>query len=526
MANWRSAIVRGIARFLGAREYTATKTGNHVWGGSRVYSSASADSDLIAARPVLRERSRHAYQNHASARAIVESLVGLVVSTGIDVEPDTGEESVDDSLRDAFVEWCEYADAGGRLDFYELTRQAFRSVVMAGECLAVIHDLDGDRPVPFAISVLEPDQLASDPVAPVAPGCTFVDGIEMDAYRRPVAYHVLSAPADSTTQPLGGSLVPGSGGVQTVGSGSWRASGHRITADRVIHVYEVTRPGQTRGEPWLAPILGTMHQERQLVEAELTAAKICAAHAVAITSEGAGWPAGDDAASGTGDAGEPTYDFTPGAVSRLGPGEKAEVIKNDRPSQQIAPFRKMLRGDLAGASRLPQRLIDRDVSGANYSSMRADMLDTRRQLDPVQQWFGRGFAAEVYRRLLPQLAVYAGIRIPPAGTRERRAFMRCKVMPDGWAYVDPEKDVAAGIAAIRAGFSTWEEEVQGRGRDPRKVLAQLKKEIGDDVLGSIFSETSPGNGSANANDAESSQDEEYEPEMDDDDSDVAAQQKQ
>lgn len=514
MANWRSAIVRGIARFLGAREYTATKTGNHVWGGSRVYSSASADADLVAARPVLRERSRHAYQNHASARAIVESLVGLVVSTGIDVEPDTGDSSADDALRDAFVEWCEHADAGGRLDFYELTRQAFRSIVMAGECIAVINDLDGDRPVPFAVSVLEPDQLSSDPVATVAAGCTFVDGIELDNYRRPVAYHILSAPTDSPTQPLGGSLLPGSGGVQSVGGMQSRVAGHRIPAERVIHVYEVTRPGQTRGEPWLAPILGTMHQERQLVEAELTAAKICAAHAVAITSEGAGWPAADDPGNGTGDAGEPTYDFTPGSVSRLAPGEKAEIIKNDRPSQQIAPFRKMLRGDLAGASRLPQRLIDRDVSGANYSSMRADMLDTRRQLDPVQQWFGRGFAAEIYRRLLPQLAVYAGVPIPPAGTRERRAFSRCKVMPDGWAYVDPVKDVAAGIAAIRAGFSTWEEEVQGRGRDPRKVLAQLKSEIGDDVLGAIFADEAHG--------AKNSQEEEKKP---NDDESVAPQPK-
>jgi len=135
--------------------------------------------------------------------------------------------------------------------------------------------------------------------------------------------------------------------------------------------------------------------------------------------------------------------------------------------------------------RIPKRLIDRDVSGANYSSMRADMLDTRRQLDPVQNWFAKVAAVEVYRRIFPQLAIAADIRLQPMGMPRRRQ-MRCMAKPDGWAYVDPQKDVAASIDAIRAGLSTWEDEIQARGKNPREVISQLEDELDNELLEKIF----------------------------------------
>jgi lambda family phage portal protein len=473
------------------RSYDAAKQNNATWGGRRISASANADHDLSAARPEIRARSRNAYQNNASARAIVESLVGLVVSSGIDIEPDTGNDADDAAIKAAWTEWLPYADAAGCLDLWELQRQAYRSIVVAGEFLWVLADIDDPRrPIPFAIHSLEPDQLSDAPVADIPRGSRFIDGIELDRYGRPVAYHILSEPADSIAAAFGGSLVAGSGGAAIrVPAGAGRATGYRVEADRVIHGFEKGRPSQTRGEPNLAPVLTTLWQEKQLVDAELTAAKVAAAHAVAVTVEGgaAAYPGPDAGLSNDGQG--PTYDFSPGSVNVLSPGESVEVIGSTRPSQAIAPFRDMLRGDLAGAMRLPKRLIDRDVTKANYSSMRADMLDTRRQLDPVQQWFGRLVAGEVYRRALPQLALQAGVSLAPIGTDERRQQERFTLHPDGWAYVDPQKDIAASIDGIRAGLTTWQDEIQSKGKDPRTVLAQLKAELGDEVLLAIFDQS-------------------------------------
>jgi capsid protein len=56
-------------------------------------------------------------------------------------------------------------------------------------------------------------------------------------------------------------------------------------------------------------------------------------------------------------------------------------------------------------------------------------------------------------------------------------MQRCKIHPDGWAYVDPEKDVKAAVAAITAGLSTWSDEAQRRGGD----IDQIWKKLAEDT---------------------------------------------
>lgn len=490
---WRTSLVNSLARVLGLRSYNAAKQSGHVWGGSRAHASANVNDDLCADLAQLRRRSRNAWQNSSTARAVVEADIALVVSTGIDVEPDTGNAETDARLRDAWSRWTEQASACGTMDLWTMQRQARRSERLAGEFLWVLVDTDEfrHRGIPRAVMPVEPDRLSGAPIEPVPAGMSFAQGIVYDRYGRPMYYDILDSAETEMAEPMGGTMVAGSGGVKVsainVGSAR-RSGGKRYPATDVIHGYDPQRPGQLRGEPGLAPVLNTIRQELELVEAELTAAKVGAAHSVKIKSPSGGLPPGDPNA-GT-DGSTTTYDFSPGSINILGPGEDAEVMANPRPSQQVAPFRQMLRGDIAGATGVPQRYIDRDTSRANYSSMRADMLDTQRVMTPQQHRFGRQSAADVYQRILPQLATVAGVSIP-SDPDELAAFCRCKIMPDGWAYVDPQKDVGASIDAIRSGFSTWEDELQSRGRDPRRVLAQLKQEIADPVLGGIFAPPKP-----------------------------------
>jgi lambda family phage portal protein len=501
---WRKSLVSSIARILGVRGYNGAKQSGHVWGGSRVNASANVNDDLDADRYELRRRSRHAWQNSASARAIVEADVALVVSTGIDIEPDTGSDQSDERIREAWAQWTEHASACGTMDLWTLQRQARRSERTAGEFLWALVDTDNydRRGIPRAIMPLESDRLSMAPVASLAAGSTFVSGKEIDRYGRVIAYHISDGDGDAgISSPKGGTLVAGSGGTLAGSlSSSSQRTGRRYLAAEIIHGYESQRPGQMRGEPGLAPVLNTLRQEMDLVEAELTAAKVGAAHSIKIKTV-SGMPPSGDPSIGT-DGVVNTYDFSPGSINMLAPGEDAEVMANPRPSQQISPFRQMLRGDMAGATGIPQRYIDRDTSRANYSSMRADMLDTKRIMDPQQQRFGRQAASEVYLRILPQLATAAGVSLPPVGSPERARFERHKVMPDGWAYVDPQKDIAAGIDGIRAGLSTWQDELQARGKDPRRVLAQLQKELADPLLAGIFNPAPPAAPAAESEDDE------------------------
>jgi capsid protein len=165
---------------------------------------------------------------------------------------------------------------------------------------------------------------------------------------------------------------------------------------------------------------------------------------------------------------DPAQAIRLGGVARLFPGEKAEAFSHTRPSQQIKPFREMLRGDIAAALRIPSRFLDRDVSRANYSSMRADMLDTDRLLAPVREWYGHATAGRLYKKVLPYLAIKAGIPVP-----KKTGY---RLLPDGQPYVDPQKDADAALTAINGGLTTHTKEIAKRGEDRQKVWAELAKE--------------------------------------------------
>jgi capsid protein len=371
-----------------------------------------------------------------------------------------------------------------------MQRQAWRQIETAGSFIWILVDIDDpNRPLPFALHAIEPDLLSPVPVEPILEGNTFALGIERDRYAKPVRYHFDETSSRQMSSPLGGSLLPGSGGLHLGAAKSGTTTGKMVlAADRVIHGYRILRPSQSTGEPGLAPILNTLHQERRLVEAELTAALNGAACSVAIVSKGGAARGLSDGSTGTDGNGNSEFRLEPGTVFTLDEGESTEVIQNNRPSQAIAPFRLMLCGDEAGATGVPQRMINRDVSRANYSSMRADQLDTKRIIDPETAWFGRLVAREVYQRAYAQLAVLANVYIPPRRSLAYRIATACEVQTDGWAYVDPQKDVAGAIAAVRAGLSTFRDERSSRGKDARDLQKRLEKELTNPLLAQIFND--------------------------------------
>jgi lambda family phage portal protein len=281
-------------------------------------------------------------------------------------------------------------------------------------------------------------------------GSVQVGSITLDKYGRPIKYRIRNPEYNSM----------------------WPAED--LPASALVHVYEKRRSLQARGEPWMAPIIERLMQDGDLVDTELQAAITASSLGIAITSEV--HDTDDTTEDGTTD--DPAQSLRLGGVARLYPGEDIKAFSHDRPSQQIAPFRQGIRGDIAAALRCPQRFLDRDVSKANYSSMRADMLDTDRLLSPVREWYGHATAGRLYREALPYLSVMAGIPMPKS--------RRYRLIPDGQPYVDPQKDVQAAISAITSGLSTWEVEIGKRGGDAKKLVEQLAAELNNPLLASIF----------------------------------------
>jgi lambda family phage portal protein len=446
-----SAVFSSTWNSLGSwiNTYDAVDPRNQTMRG--VIARPASAADLVTSIPYIRNLCRNYERNNATVRAATEGLVANIVGSGIYIEPDTGDPDTDEKIRAEWLDYIRDCFMNG-MGLYEAETLACREVIVAGEALwRPIIDMERVKAgrIPLCFLPLEPEWLGDSGQTIVGNNEGYVGGITLDDYARPVTYN-LTTPSGKT---------------------------ERVPAKMMIHIFEKRRSLQIRGEPWFAPILNTLHQEKDLVVAELEAAKNTAGYAAAITTNG-GIPYDVD------EKGSPTRDINIGSVLELQPGENIQLLSHTRPSQQIKPFRDMLRGDESGALRIGRRWLDRDIGNANYSSMRADMMDNDRLLGPVRTWFGNQSAGMVYKMVLPYLAIKAGVKLPRNNYR---------LVPDGQPYVDPLKDAQAAASNIAFGLSTYEIEIGKRGGDYKAIWKKLAEEKAlAEKLGIVLNDPSGG----------------------------------
>ena len=419
--------------------------------------NATADQTLGWNLTVLIAQCRMLERGNAVARGIVEGWKADIVGTGITIEPDTGDDGLNKIVRLEWDHWCEHASADGRT-LWEIQAQSIAEWCTAGANLwrqVIIPDRLKDGNLPICFSPLEVEWLTLYPLEhlAIAEGNSFVRGKEMDRFGRPISYHIMDYNALNT---LG--LGTGYGG-----------PGERVAASEIIHGYEQRRPRQSHGEPILAAAIERLKQTEQLVDIELKASRVTASPAIAITSQ----YQQDVQVNG-----DPVNDLPAGAIGRFQPGEEINVVENKRPTQLIKPFREMLRGDEAVATRSSQIWLDRNMGNSTYMNSRMDELITDRVRRPMQDSFARFTASEPYLRVLPYILLKYGKAIPSNPAAWLR-MQRHKVLPDRPKYVDPNKDSAASKFMIDNELSTQEIECAARGNDWRKI--QVQREIENEV---------------------------------------------
>ncbi len=438
-ATWTAATVLGS---IGAYQ-VLDPSRKILSAGQRRAASMTANQLSATSLPQLRAICRRLERDNPTARAAVEGLVAQVVGTGIALEPDHGDDLINERLRTAWVDYIAGCDISGKRSIYALEEQAMRDIATAGEFLwrlAVLPERAEVGQVPLCVLPLECEWITTESPAAPSMGVTTAQGIEVDRWGRPIAYWLKNPDT----------LVAG--------------ESQRVVASEIVHGFERRRALQNRGEPLLCPVIERIAQEGDLVDAELRSAITCAGIGIVIKSTGHG--ALDTTTNGTTD--DPAMGIGVGAVARLFPNEDITAFSHNRPGQQIQAFRGTLRGDISASMRISQRWLDRDYSRANYSSMRADNLDSERLLAPLREWLGHATIGELYRRALPYLCILAGVPMP-----KRIAY---KLLPDGTPYVDPVKDVRGAVDGIAAGLTTHQEQIAMRGGDYRKVWEQLARE--------------------------------------------------
>ena len=276
-----------------------------------------------------------------------------------------------------------------------------------------------------------------------------VAGIEFDAHRRRLAYHTFE---DSPDQPFAVSL---------------RA--RRIEAADMLHIFRAHLPGQVRGISWFAPVLLRLADHDAAEDALLVRLKTEAMFAGFIyeRSPSAGGFDGEDVDNilETG--------LEPGTLQILPLGKDIKFPTPPSGSGAAGDFLKaQLRGIAAGLGVSYEKMTG-DLTGVNYSSIRAGEIDFRHRIEATQdQVLIPQALRPIWRRWIT-LEILAGRIAAPGFEDDPTPWLWASFIRPGWPWIDPEKEIRADVAAVEAGFKSRREAVTGRGRDLDNLDAEI-----------------------------------------------------
>ncbi len=466
LENFRKRLARAIAP-KGKRMYQAARTSRLTggWGSA----GTSADSELRLSLTTLRDRSRALVRDAAYAKRAKAIVVANVIGPGIGLQAQVGtsrdglNERINSGIERAWEEWCrpENCHTGGVLHFSDMERTNIGETFEAGEIFVRIHlEKFGNSKVPLALELLE-GELCPENVQPegVAQGNTVRNGVEVDSYFRPVAYHFKR-------------LHSGDAGTFA----EYRDRTVRIPAAQLFHIKLTDRWPQTRGEPWLHAVARKLNDMDGYSEAEITAARSAACYMGWIETPEPDSPLATEQTSGTGEQA-----FEPGMFKHGAPGEKINWFTPTRPNSAMDPFMRMMLREVASGVGVSYESLSRDYSQSNYSSSRLALLDDRDLWRTLQRWIIRSFREPLHRLWLQQ-AVLAGA-IPEIPVEQYVAnpakFEAVRFKPRGWSWIDPTKEIEAYKSAIRAGITTLTDVIAatGNGDDVEDVLERRAREL-------------------------------------------------
>ncbi|BCB28250.1 phage portal protein [Sulfurimicrobium lacus] len=450
-------------------------------GGRRSFAwlpaNPGAVAALMATQTELRTKSRDLVRRNAWANAALESYVANAIGTGIKPQSLVADAALRERIQMLWRDWTLDADASGLTDFYGLQALACRAMLEGGEALVRIRyrrPEDG-LAVALQLQVLEPEHLPVTMNATAENGNVIRAGIEFDRLGRRVAYHLYRA------HPEDGALAPmsGNGGIETV----------RVDASEILHLFRPLRPGQIRGEPWLARALVKLNELDQYDDAELVRKKTAAMFAGFITRLA---PEDNLMGEGVSDAnGVALAGLEPGTLQILEPGEDVKFSQPADVGASYADFLRMQFRAVAAAMGVTYEQLTGDLTQVNYSSIRAGLLEFRRRCEALQHGvLVHQLCRPIWQAFIEQAALEGALSLPGyarGGQAKRREYLAVKWIPQGWQWVDPKKEFDAMLTAIRSGLLSRSEAISSFGYDAEDVDREIAADNARaDALGLVF----------------------------------------
>jgi lambda family phage portal protein len=423
-------------------------------------SDASADKDLELALKNLRNRSRDLARNNEYVKRYLNLLkVNVVGNNGFSLQVKaidsvgkldmTGNQATED----AFKMWGRLGNCtiDGKMTWVDAQKLAIETLAKDGELFVIKHR--GARfKDSFAIEFIEADQIDEKKNEKLADGAEIRMGIELDRFKKPIAYHVKSNhPGDYSHTTF------------------TEKNTQRIPANRVIHVYLPLRAGQTRGEPWLAAAMSAIKQLGAFREAAIVNARIGASKMGFFTS-----PGGDGFVPDDVDGQVPIMSVEPGTMHQLPAGIQFDKFDPDFPSNEFEVFHKAVLRGISSALGVSYTSLANDLEGTSYSSIRQGALEERDNYRDLQGFMIDHFIRPVFESWLESAMEMNSFNIPIAQYNRfaAKAYFRGKA----WSWVDPLKEMNAAVVGLKNGILSIEDVASQYGKDAEELMAQLQRD--------------------------------------------------
>jgi lambda family phage portal protein len=410
--------------------------------GAAFRAFGSTGPETSAAAGPIRSRARHAAANNGWIGNGIQAWVGETVGAGIEPTSQHPDADLRPQIEGGFLDFADRADLEGRTDMRGLLAQMVRACIVDGESFAVIEeDAEGVR-----LRIIPAEMVDESRTLNLRDGGYIASGIEYDAAGRRVAYWILPRrPTDlyaTSTQPV------------------------RVPAADVLHLMRPLGPGQVRGVSWLSPVLLTVNELDQLQDALLVGAKVAALHCGFIQNQN------DLTSPGLYDstAVSSTVSLEPGVIHRLAAGETYTPNSPEQAKDSIS-FAKLTLGQIAAGLGVPEHLLTGDLSGANYSSLRAGLLPFRQRVEQFQyHCLIPQVLNPIWRRVIAHEVIAGRLDVDLAEAN------RVEWLPPAALQVDPLKTVQAELAELQAGLTSRVKLAAARGWS----VADLDAEIAAD----------------------------------------------
>lgn len=458
-------------RSIGRRGFEASEL--HRLSEDWQRSLVAPNQDVRAAFEAMVARARDLYQNSSHVKGFVHHRLpsNVLGAKGIQIAPQVrrtrgGQGALNGlanrRLKDAWQAWGErgVCTMDGESSFADVQRMVLEAIVRDGEVLIMhVRGREAANAFNYRIHVLEAEHLDVTYDARTSSGSRVIMGVEVDKWRRRLAYHVNTENPGDT-------------------SFTWlRYDRERVPAQNILHPFVRMYPSQLRGISWLHAAAGDGRMLQKYREAELVAARAAASKAYAYVAR-------DDIAAPLAGVrseivdGRERYaieeDVEPGQILKAPPGYEITSLDPTHPNGAFADFEKAVLRGMAASVGASYHGFSGDLEAVNYSAARAGAIDEREVWRGLQRWFIDHVVRPVFEAWLDMAMLGDELRLPP---QIRPLILEgVKWRPRGFQWVDPAKEAAATATELEARLTSRTAVLDARGEDFEELVAELAAE--------------------------------------------------